>query len=59
MSTRFTRRELLKKSALVAGAAAGAQVFGVPAVLAQRSPNSELGVALIGAGAAARTWASR
>jgi predicted dehydrogenase len=50
MSTQFNRRDLLKKSAMVVGAAAGTRAFGVPALLAQRSPNSKLGTAIIGAG---------
>ena len=50
MNTRFGRRDLLKKSAVVAGVAAGVRAFGVPAILAQRSPNSKLGTALIGSG---------
>ena len=49
MSTRLNRRDVLKKSAVAAGAAMGVGVFGVPALLAQRSPNSKLGMALIGA----------
>ncbi len=49
MSERISRRKLLKDSAIVAGAAVGAQVFGVPALLAQRSPNSKLAIAVIGA----------
>ncbi len=48
MTTRFHRRKLLKNTALVAGAAAGARLFGAPAVLAQASPNSKLGTAVIG-----------
>ncbi len=49
MSTRISRRKLLKDTAIIAGVTAGAQVFGVPALLAQRSPNSKLGMAVIGA----------
>ncbi|MGO8692004.1 MAG: Gfo/Idh/MocA family protein [Thermoguttaceae bacterium] len=49
MRVRLSRRKLLKDSAIVAGVAVGAQVLGVPALLAQRSPNSKLGMALIGA----------
>ena len=48
MSTRISRRKLLKDTAIVAGVAAGAQVFGVPALLAQRSPNSKINMATIG-----------
>ncbi len=44
MSTRFHRRALLKGAAV----AAGAQVFGVPALLAQSSPNSKLATVVIG-----------
>jgi predicted dehydrogenase len=39
---------LLKDSAIMAGVAVGTQAFGVPALLAERSPNSKLGMALIG-----------
>ena len=49
MRVRLSRRKLLKDSAIVAGVAVGAQVLGVPALLAQRSPNSKLGMAVIGA----------
>ena len=48
MCARLSRRKLLKDSALVAGVAVGSQVFGVPALLAQRSPNSKLNMATIG-----------
>jgi hypothetical protein len=48
MTTRFDRRKLLKRTALVAGAAAGVRLFGVPAVLAQPSPNSKVATAVIG-----------
>ena len=48
MTARFDRRELLKKSAIAAGAVAGVQAFGVPAIMAERSPNSKLGTAVIG-----------
>ena len=47
---RSTRRDFLKTTAVAAGALAGAHVFGVPAVLAERSPNDKLGVAVIGCG---------
>ena len=49
MSSRFGRREFLKHSAGVAALAAGASVVGVPAVLAERSPNSKLNMVCIGA----------
>lgn len=49
MLKRFSRRKLLKDSAIVTGAVVGTQLFGVPAILAQRSPNSKLGTAIIGA----------
>jgi hypothetical protein len=48
MNVRFHRREMLRKTAVAAGAAAGASLFGVPALLAQRSPNSTLGTVVIG-----------
>ena len=48
MCARISRRKLLKDSAIVAGVAVGSQVFGVPALLAQRSPNSKLNMATIG-----------
>ena len=57
MRIRLSRRKLLKDSAIVAGVAVGAQVLGVPALLAQRSPNSKLGMALIGANG--RGWPTR
>jgi hypothetical protein len=47
VSTRFHRRELLKRTAIVAGAA-GVGLFPSPAILAQRSPNSTLGTVVIG-----------
>ncbi len=47
---RSTRRDFLKTTAATAGVMAGAHVFGVPAVLADRSPNDKLGVAVIGCG---------
>ena len=49
MSSRFGRREFLKHSAGVAALAAGTSVVGVPAVLAERSPNSKLNMVCIGA----------
>jgi len=49
MSSRFARREFLKKSVGAAALAAGASAVGLPAVLAERSPNSKLNTAVIGA----------
>jgi predicted dehydrogenase len=43
-----TRRRFLKQGAALAGAAAGAQVLGVPNLLKARAPNDKLGVAVIG-----------
>ena len=48
MSTRFSRRRFLTGAATVAGAVAGTQLFHVPNILAQRSPNSKINVAVIG-----------
>jgi len=48
MTTRFDRRKLLKKTAIVAGSAAGVRLFGAPAVLAQASPNAKVAAAVIG-----------
>jgi len=50
MSDRLTRRRLLKKTALLAGAAAGAALARAPLVRAAASPNSKLGFVLIGCG---------
>ncbi len=50
MTMRSTRRDFLRKTVAVTGAAAGVQMFGVPALLADRSPNSKLGVGVIGCG---------
>jgi predicted dehydrogenase len=50
MRTISTRRDFLKKSAVVAGAAVGAQYFGAPYVLADPAPNATLGFAVIGCG---------
>ena len=47
---RSTRRNFLKTTVATAGAVAGTRVFGAPAILADRSPNSKLGVAVIGCG---------
>jgi predicted dehydrogenase len=48
MNSRFSRRKLFKRTAAVAATAAGAQLLGLPALLAQRSPNSTLGTVVIG-----------
>ena len=48
MTRRFNRRSLLKQSGALVGAAAAARVFGVPAVLADPSPNSKVATAVIG-----------
>lgn len=45
-----TRRQWLKQQLCAAGAVAASQVFPVPHVLAQRSPNSVLNIAGIGVG---------
>lgn len=50
MTLRSTRRDFLKTTAAITGAAAGTQVFGVPAFSAERSPSSKLGVGVIGCG---------
>jgi predicted dehydrogenase len=41
---------MLKKSVIGAAATAGVSAFGAPALLAERSPNSKLGTAVIGSG---------
>jgi predicted dehydrogenase len=46
----MNRRRFLGHSAALAGAVAGTQLFGVPAVLTARSPNEKLGIAVIGCG---------
>ena len=50
MARRFTRRELFRRAAIAAGAAAGARMFPAPYLLAERSPNSKLATVLIGCG---------
>jgi predicted dehydrogenase len=50
MSTHLSRRKFLKKTALVAGAVAGAQLVAAPYILAQASPNSKLNIAGVGVG---------
>jgi hypothetical protein len=49
-SPNLTRRHFLKRTAGAAGAVAGTQILGMPALLSAASPNSTLGVAVIGAG---------
>src|SRR4051812_33476468 len=49
-SLNLSRRRFLKRTAAAAGAVAGAQIIGMPALLSEASPNSKLGVAVIGAG---------
>jgi len=44
-----SRRGFLQRTAALAGAAAGAQYLGMPSLLGAGSPNSKLGVAVIGA----------
>jgi hypothetical protein len=46
----MNRRRFLKRTAALAGAAAASQVFGLPHVLAADSPNTRLGIAVIGCG---------
>jgi predicted dehydrogenase len=50
MSMRFTRREIFRKTAALAGAAAASRLWSGPAILASRSPNSKLGTVVIGCG---------
>jgi len=50
MTRRFSRRSFLKKSALAAGLAAGAQLVRGPIILGEGSPNSKLGTVVIGCG---------
>jgi predicted dehydrogenase len=49
-SRNISRRHFLKQTATAAGAVAGTQILGMPAILSAASPNSKLGVAVIGAG---------
>ena len=49
MSNRFGRRTFLEKSAGVAALAVSASAMGVPAILAERSPNAKLNTVVIGA----------
>jgi predicted dehydrogenase len=48
MNHRISRRKLLKGVAAVAGATAGAKLFGVPYLLAEPSPNAKLATVVIG-----------
>ena len=50
MASGLTRRSLLRKAAVAAGVAAGAQLARGPLVWAGGAPNSKLGVVLIGCG---------
>ena len=50
MASRFNRRHFLKKTAAVAAAAAAVQLVRGPIILGAGSPNSKLGIALIGCG---------
>lgn len=50
MSTRTTRRDFLKKSMALAGAAAAARLSAAPSFLGEASPNAKLGVAVIAVG---------
>src|SRR5262245_44072513 len=46
----INRRRFLKQSAALAGTAAGAQIFGAPAVLSAEARSGKLGIAVIGCG---------
>jgi len=50
MANRETRRGFLKKSIALAGAATASPLLRGPYVLADKSPNAKLGVAVVGAG---------
>ncbi len=50
MRKKTTRREFIKRTALAAGAVAGARPFSAPYVLADPAANSKLGVAVVGSG---------
>ena len=50
MSTRFNRRTFVKRTAALAGAAAGMHLLGAPAILADPAPNSKLNIAGIAVG---------
>jgi predicted dehydrogenase len=49
-NSELNRRRFLQRTAGLAGMAAGAQYFGMPALLSAAAPNSKLGVAVIGCG---------
>src|SRR6476619_21354 len=49
-SNRTTRRRFLKATAAATGATAACSVFGLPNILAAKSPNEKLNVAGIGVG---------
>ena len=49
MSKNTTRRDFIKRTAVASGVAAGAHL-SAPFVLAERAPNSKLGIAVIGCG---------
>ena len=50
MARGLSRRSLLKRTAVAAGAAVGAGLLRGPIILAEGSPNAKLGVVLIGCG---------
>jgi predicted dehydrogenase len=49
-ATNTSRRRFLQQSAVLASAAAGTHLAGLPAILADRAPNAKLGIAVIGCG---------
>src|SRR5512137_1194912 len=48
-NSQLNRRRFLQRTVALAGVAAGAQYIGMPSLLGAESPNSKLGVAVIGA----------
>src|SRR5437879_6113902 len=48
-NSQLSRRRFLQQTVALAGVAAGSQYVGMPSLLAADSPNSKLGVAVIGA----------
>ena len=50
MVKKSTRREFIKKTAVAAGAAVGAQQLGAPFVLAEPAPSAKLGIAVVACG---------
>ena len=52
MASKIQRRTFLKRSSIAASGVAASALFSAPAVLADRSPNDKLGVAVIGCGGA-------